>query len=231
VLEFKRLFAQLPLLLGAATQLHRTRNRPATPQRFAGSADYWERRYAKGGSSGSGSYGRFAEFKADVLNGFVATHGVRSVIEFGCGDGNQLALARYPEYLGVDVSETVVAKCRKRFRRDAHKAFRPLSEYAGEQADLALSLDVVYHLVEDGVFERHLRMLFGAARNYAIVYSSDFDDEQRIDGVHVRHRRFTAWIRDNLPGWKLSQHVPNRYPYRGDFHEGSRADFFVYARS
>jgi hypothetical protein len=32
------------------------------------SANYWERRYADGGTSGSGSYGRLAEFKATFLN-------------------------------------------------------------------------------------------------------------------------------------------------------------------
>ena len=86
---------------------------PAThrrPRHFPGSAAYWESRYAKGGSSGVGSYGRFAEFKAEVLNRFVATHSVQSVIEFGCGDGNQLALASYPWYLGYDVSATAVAR-------------------------------------------------------------------------------------------------------------------------
>src|ERR1700744_3995435 len=77
------------------------------------SSSYWESRYASGGNSGVGSYAQFARFKADVLNTFVAEHKVQSVIEFGCGDGNQLKLAAYPKYLGLDVSETIVAKCRK----------------------------------------------------------------------------------------------------------------------
>jgi hypothetical protein len=43
-----------------------------------------------------GSYGKFAAFKAEVLNAFVQEMRVDTVIEFGCGDGNQLTLARYP---------------------------------------------------------------------------------------------------------------------------------------
>jgi len=36
-------------------------------------------------------------FKAAVINAIVATRGVQSVIECGCGDGNQLMLVvRYP---------------------------------------------------------------------------------------------------------------------------------------
>lgn len=36
---------------------------------FPGTADYWENRYAKGGTSGAGSYGRQAEWKAEIVNG------------------------------------------------------------------------------------------------------------------------------------------------------------------
>jgi trans-aconitate methyltransferase len=224
----KHFLAQLPFFVGAAAQLWYARRHKA-PRPFHDSASYWESRYADGGSSGVGSYGAFAEFKADVLNRFVASHGVETVIEFGCGDGNQLALARYPEYLGFDVSDTAVSRCRARFRRDPHRAFRAMRDYAGDRADLALSLDVLYHLVEDDVFARYMQTLFGASRRWVIVYSSDFEEAPHFG--HVRHRRFTAWIEQQLPGWKLSAHVPNRYPYRGNFREGSLAEFFIYERA
>lgn len=64
---------------------------------IATSTDYWESRYATGGTSGPGSSGKLAEFKAEVLNSFVRRDNVLSVIEFGCGDGNQLSLASYPD--------------------------------------------------------------------------------------------------------------------------------------
>ena len=60
----------------------------ARAAKTGGSEAYWKRRYEVGGNSGSGSYGQFAEFKADVLNSVVAEHTVGSVIEFGCGYGN-----------------------------------------------------------------------------------------------------------------------------------------------
>ena len=78
---------------------------------FPGSQPYWERRYARGGDSGAGSYGRLAIFKAEFVNSFVRDHGIRSVIEFGCGDGNQLSLAEYPSYFGLDVSRSAVEAC------------------------------------------------------------------------------------------------------------------------
>ena len=35
------------------------------------SGEYWENRYKANGNSGAGSYNRLAEFKAEVINGFV----------------------------------------------------------------------------------------------------------------------------------------------------------------
>ena len=79
------------------------------------SAKYREQRYATGGGSGAGSYSEFAEYRAKFLNAFVAEHDIKSVIEFGCGDGSQLGLTVYPEYLGLDVSDTAIGACRKNF--------------------------------------------------------------------------------------------------------------------
>jgi hypothetical protein len=197
---------------------------------FRGSVKYWEARYSNGGTSGDGSYGKLAEFKAEVINDFVANHGVETVIEFGCGDGNQLSLVRYPSYLGFDISETAIRMCKKQFAYN-NKAFKLMSEYSGETADLTLSLDVIYHLVEDKIFEDYMIKLFRASTKYIIIYSSDSDDNSRYDGNYIKHRKFSRWVQDSLPEWKLIQHIPNKYPYRNDKTGGSFADFFIYKKS
>jgi hypothetical protein len=66
---------------------------------FPGSAEYWKERYAAGGSSGAGSYNKLAEFKAEVINDFVVRNQVQTVIEYGCGDGNQLERGVYSSVL------------------------------------------------------------------------------------------------------------------------------------
>jgi len=201
---------------------------------FRSSPDYWEQRYATGGTSGRGSYGQFAEFKAEVLNRFVAQQAIRSVIEFGCGDGAQLALAAYPAYIGLDVSPTALGQCQDRFRDDPTKSFFLyrsdcyLDRHGVFRADLALSLDVIYHLVEDRVFETYMRHLFSAATRFVAIYSSDSPMTSR--DVHVRHRRFSDWIAADAPEWHLAEHVPNRYRYTGDDRTGSPADFFMFQR-
>lgn len=216
-----------PLILGT---LRRVLGRPMERAHFDGSASYWDKRYSSGGHSGVGSYGAFAEFKAEVLNRFVAAHRVETVIEFGCGDGNQLLLADYPEYLGFDVSSTAVARCKDLFKDDKRKSFRCMNEYAAEKAKLTLSLDVIYHLVEDLVFEQYMRTLFGASDQYVIIYSSDTNENQSSEVDHVRHRKFTEWVAANMQDWKLIEHLPNRYPYQGDYKTGSFADFYIYQK-
>ena len=81
------------------------------------------------------------------------------------------------------------------------------------------------------VFERYMGMLFGASYRYVIIYSSDSDDNGGHDGAHFRHRKFTRWIEENVQNWKLIEHLPNRYPYRGDYRTGSFAEFFIYERA
>ena len=133
------------------------------------------KRYISGGNSGKGSYGRLQVFKNEVINDFVESKNVASIIEFGVGDGNQLLNSRYPAYLGVDVSEKAIKICRKKFEGDKSKSFIHSSNYNYEKADLSISLDVIYHLVEDSVFNSYMRKLFEAANKYVIIYSSNYD--------------------------------------------------------
>jgi hypothetical protein len=193
--------------------------------KFPDSKAYWETRYLQGGDSGVGSYDFFSEFKAQVLNEFVTEKRISSVIEFGCGDGNQLKLAKYPSYLGFDVSPAAVAKCKDIFGLDETKSFHLVREFNGQTAELALSLDVIYHLVEDDVFESYMQTLFAAADRYVIIYSSDSDDNRGYEGTHVRHRKFTEWVGKRALEWRLTERIPNKFPYRGDYRTGSFADF------
>ncbi len=196
---------------------------------FGGSARYWERNYAQGGTSGAGSYDALAQGKATFLNEFVRTREVGSVIEFGCGDGNQLSLANYPSYIGLDVSRTAIQWCQQRFAADPAKSFFLYDgacftdRAAVFNADLAISLDVIYHLTEDSVFEAYMTHLFAAGMRFVIIYATD--GERRGTAPHVRHRHFTPWVQTNCPDWRLLK--VTRGPNPGP----DRADFFTYERA
>jgi predicted TPR repeat methyltransferase len=197
---------------------------------FQGSEKYWKQRYVQGGNSGVGSYGKFANFKAEVLNKFINEHEIKSVIEFGCGDGNQLKLANYPSYVGFDISKTAIKLCKETFHADKSKTFKLIDEYQGERADLVLSLDVLFHLIEDEVFDSYMMRLFHSSDKYVIIYSSNTDKNEAGEALHVKHRHFTRWIEEHLEGWKLIKEIPNKYPYRGNYLEGSFANFYIYKK-
>ena len=195
---------------------------------FRHSGTYWQRRYRLGGNSGAGSTGGLAAFKAEVLNAFVGDRGIESVIEFGCGDGRQLALAVYPLYLGLDVAKASIAKCQAQFANDRGKSFLwydpAMTVNLGNflAADLAISLDVIYHLVEDDTYERYLDDLFAVARRFVVIYSSDQD--ARGSTRHVRHRAVRADVARRFPTFRHVETMPNRYP------DESFCSFFVYQR-
>lgn len=196
--------------------------------KVADSSAYWESRYKNGGNSGSGSYGRLAQYKAKFLNKFVDERGISSVIEFGCGDGNQLELANYPNYIGFDVSSSAVEICRNKFKNNKSKQFSTLDHYSHQKAQLTLSIDVIYHLVEQSIYERHLAQVFDASLEYVIVYSSNKTDQ--VGASHVKHRKFTDWVDVHRRGWKLVEKVENTHPYQGDVKTGSFACFYIYEK-
>ncbi|HEY6640533.1 hypothetical protein [Povalibacter sp.] len=228
--SFRQIIVQLPLVGPIARYIYRALV-PVRPDRGFSSAQYWENRYSTGGSSGAGSYGRLAEFKARTINSFVADHGVRSLIEFGSGDGAQLDLAHYPAYVGIDVSARAVELCRSRFRDDPSKQFLLAStpEAGLARAELAMSLDVIYHLVEDAVFEQYMTRLVAAAEKFICIYSSNTTRTMRER--HVRHRVFTDWMDRNASGWKLIQKVDNPFPEDpNNPDQTSWADFYFYQK-
>jgi SAM-dependent methyltransferase len=194
--------------------------------RYPGSIAYWEKRYAAGGSSGSGSSGRLAEYKAGWMNRFIRENNIQSIVELGCGDGQQLLLAEYPEYLGLDVAPSAVARCRELFAGDPAKHFEPYDPYrfdpATAQADLAISLEVIFHLTEENIYRLYLAHLFACARHWVVIFASDAVDTSEGPFPHFRQRRFT----EDVPvGWILLERVPN--PNR----DISVSNFFVFTRA
>ena len=194
-----------------------------------GSKRCWEKRYSTGGNSGLGSYGRLAKFKAEIINRFVKENGIIKIIEFGCGDGNQLSLFKIDNYIGLDVAEKAIEKCKKQFERDKSKSFflyEPYSFRPGNniETELSLSLDVIYHLIEDDIFEFYMKDLFMVSNKFVIIYSSNNDNNPISPSLHCKNRRFSEWVKTNLPEWKLIEGIRNRYP--GE----SNSDFYIYEK-
>lgn len=197
------------------------------------SSKYWENRYIKGGNSGSGSYNHLAEFKADTINNFIKTNNIKNLLEFGCGDGNNLALYSIENYVGVDVSSKAIEICKSKFNKDISKNFFTLDEFSQiaeiiKSSELVLSLDVIYHLIEDEIFDEYMNNLFNSSSQYVIIYASNFNE---VLCSHVKHRKFTYWIEKNKTNWKLKEFIKNKYPWNPKKpNDTSFADFYIFEK-
>lgn len=197
------------------------------------SSSYWENRYKTGGNSGSGSYKKLAEFKAEVINNLVSSSQSVKVVEFGCGDGNQLSQLLLKKYIGLDVSPTIIQSCKKRFINDSSKSFFLydtlcfVDNSSIFSCDCSMSIDVLFHLVEQEIYETYLEHLFTSASKMVIIYAADMDIEQRTK--HEKYRKFTKDIEKKFPNWMLKEVIKNKYPAKNyEDEQGSLADFFIY---
>jgi hypothetical protein len=90
--------------------------------------------------------------------------------------------------------------------------------------ELSMSLDVVYHLVEDETYERYLNNLFEVSSRYVVIYSTNVD--RQYDFPHQVDRKFTDYIARRIRGWKLLAVLNN--PHKGP---DTQSDFFIYEKA
>ena len=179
------------------------------------SKKYWQDRYVNGGNSGSGSYGVFCDYKATVINNFVKQFKIETVLELGCGDGNQLSLFDIPVYVGQDISQKCVEQNKIRFPQ--YTFITSHDDIGG--FDLTMSLDVVFHLIEDKVYKQYIYDLFNLSDRFVMIYAPN---EDKVIAQHVKYRKFT----DDIPlDFKLFKHIVN--PLKGEY---TQADFYIFER-
>tara|TARA_R110002126_G_scaffold291650_1_gene454847 strand:+ start:1712 stop:2308 length:597 start_codon:yes stop_codon:yes gene_type:complete len=165
------------------------------------SGEYWERRYESKGNSGLGSYGKNCNYKAMVINKFLEESGIQSVLELGCGDGNQLSHINYKEYHGFDISDIAIELCNQKFKNKENYYFTSDVDRLSNAYDAVLSLDVIYHIVEDELYYQYIDDLFGRSSKYVVVFSSNFSNNPASQ--HIRHRSFTTDVENYVDNFKL----------------------------
>lgn len=189
-------------------------------------AGYWDRRYREGRTSGAGSEGAEGQFKADYISDFIHYWQVESVVDWGCGDGQVLELIRLEgaQYMGIDVSPIIVERMRKKFAEHGSRyRFHTTEAYSTltrTTAELALSMDVLFHLPDDADYFRYLDNLFGSAERFVVIYATNTPDGRTAR--HVFRREFTPDITERFPEWELKV---AEEPFRPGL-----ASFFVYEK-
>ena len=174
-------------------------------------SQYWDRRYRKGVGSGAGSRGLEAREKAEIVNHIIRRAGIQSVLDVGVGDGVVSEMIDAPAgYVGYDISETAISLCREMMPDRTFTTTLPAGDF-----DLIISMDVIFHLVNEDDYQAHLALLFGPSpeigRRAVLVYATNHDER---GAAHVLHRK---WTNDVPPTWSLTAQWRSRSDKRKSF--------------
>jgi hypothetical protein len=167
---------------------------------------YWDKRYLSGGDSGAGSFGAYSSWKADIVNHVVSTYQVATVLEFGCGDGNQLLKFQIPEYRGLDVSSSAVDSCKEVFKSDKSKSFqviRPDSDLDVSPAQLVMSLEVLMHITAEADYLWTLKNIFESSKKFVLIQAPLFEYRLFPKHSHEKYRDIFRYLIDYLDRWSI----------------------------
>lgn len=184
---------------------------PFYSKRFVNSKLYWKDRYKFGGNSGKGSRGKIAQEKAEYMNSFCRRNNIETIVEFGCGDGVCASMLDAARYIGFDISDTALKFARDRCPdENRFRFFNSMGLMSDEINKIVLenrlpgklvnlSMDVIFHLVEDDVFKNYLDIIAGAPGDFVVIRSSDIDGAPK---GHYRARAYSKILTGNY-GLKL----------------------------
>ncbi len=160
---------------------------------------WWEDWYISGHTSGAGSRGVLAQFKADVINEFLDGHSIHTVIEFGCGDGYNLGLINYENYLGLDVSKEAVRICDEMYIDDESKYFqvyipKSFGKVTDQPVDLVVCLDVLYHVLDEDEYQKLLDDIFSFSPQFVILYTTLSGEGISGSSPEILHRNVLGYL-------------------------------------
>jgi SAM-dependent methyltransferase len=108
---------------------------------------YWQKEYV--GTSGSGSTPKNVRPYQELLQRFLVTHDIHSVIDLGCGDWQFSRLINWSgiEYLGLDIVPKVIKANQEKYRRpNIHFFTANFIDIDLPKSDLLICKDVLQHL-------------------------------------------------------------------------------------
>ena len=174
------------------------------------SKKYWNDRHIKTRRTSVTRYNQLSIFKAKIINNFIGSNNIKSIIDYGSGDGNQVKLINTENrlYTGIDVSSFIISKCNMIFKDDPTKTFIHTDDMDHPDheldAELVLSSGVLYHLVEDDVYEQYMNRLFRMSNKYVIIYAPNL---YHNEAIHVNNREFIEYIFDKFKNFHLIDRI------------------------
>jgi hypothetical protein len=131
--------------------------------------DYWENRYFRGGTSGVGSIGFNREWKWLIITSFLPR--INHVIDVGCGDLSFWEGKDCLDYIGIDISETVVAKNRKKKPEWIFYVSPAENFIQGIKRSCVFCFDLLFHIMNTDTFIKILNNICHYSTDYIFIYT------------------------------------------------------------
>jgi len=131
--------------------------------------NYWDKRYASGGTSGCGSVGELRDIKWCWIKQFVDP--ITDIIDVGCGDLSFWEYEMLPErYVGIDSSEVIIKKNQLAYP-GATFYHAQSSEPLGITSPVVFCFDMMFHIMDDDVYQRTIQNLCILSSEYIFIYT------------------------------------------------------------
>ena len=164
-------------------------------------------------------YGIFDEFRKNNPKSRLLTKEYVTMMYY-CVIGDPYLAVKGPQNLSLQ------------FLKDINNKFQNNSKYNfdvynknyvnNEKYELSLSLDVIYHILDDNEYKKYMEDLFNFSNKYVIIYSNNYSGHKC---GHMYTKIFTKDIKNWFSNYKLKQFIKQKYP------EQSSADFYIYEKS
>ena len=170
----------------------------------AKSVGYWEHRYRVGRDSGKGSIGAARDWKWSIIE----AHGgsTAEVLDVGCGDLRFWGDRGCPDYLGLDVSWSVLR--RNRERRPSWQFIRvPASARLRVRRRVVLCFDLLFHIMDEAEYDSIIDNLIAYTEEWLFIHTWS-----RNPFVSLRRRAWLALSPHEEAGSRALRLL--RFPFR-----------------
>ncbi len=147
---------------------------------------YWEHRYLSGGTSGLGSVGENKAWKWRLIDQLIPQ--LDHVIDVGCGDLTFWEGRDCYDYVGIDISETIVKKNQLRRPKWKFICSNAGNRIDGLRKDVVFCLDVLFHIMNENMLLNILKNLCYYSKKYILINTwknNPFNKHNQIKKIPV----------------------------------------------
>jgi hypothetical protein len=130
---------------------------------------FWNRRYERAGISGKGSRGKERLWRWNLIDKYISD--LSEVIDVGCGDLAFWKGRSCPDYLGIDISNTIIER---------NKQLKPDWKFINASSDLRIEglkkdnvfcLGLLFHLLNEGEYIKTIENLCYYSKKNIVIYT------------------------------------------------------------